>query len=135
MAMAIFRKLIHAETGDWCIESAGTWAIEGAPAATKTQLVLKNNGMDISNHRSRMVTEGILESFDLVLTMEKGQKEALVVEFPKFARRVHMLTEMIGLVYDIPDPIGKSMTDFEETYKELEQVLRLGLEKVRRYTR
>jgi protein-tyrosine-phosphatase len=91
--------------------------------------------MDISNHRSRMVTEGILESFDLVLTMEKGQKEALVVEFPKFARRVQMLTEMIGLVYDIPDPIGKSMTDFEETYKELEQVLRLGLEKVRRYTR
>jgi protein-tyrosine-phosphatase len=132
MAMAIFRNLVQGDQEDWEVISAGTWAIEGVPVASKALRVLQSKGLDISDHRSQPVTRELIDRFDLILTMERNQKEALSVEFPHKAKRIYLLSEMIGLVYDVPDPIGKSLVDFQNTYQELEQTLKLGMHKIRR---
>jgi protein-tyrosine-phosphatase len=132
MAMAIFRDMVKSDTDHWKIESAGTWAIEGAPAALKTQELSMQKGQDISEHRSRQVSKQLLGAFNLILTMEQGHKEALIAEFPEAARKVFTLSEMIGLNYDVPDPIGKSMEEFEESFREIEQTLKLGYERILR---
>jgi len=132
MAMAIFRNLVQGDQEAWEVASAGTWAIDGMPVASKALFVLQSKGLDISDHRSQPVTQELIDHFDLILTMEKNQKEALAAEFPQKAKRIYGLSEMIGLVYDIPDPIGKSLIDFQNTYQEFEQTLKLGLHKIRR---
>ncbi len=132
MAMAIFRNLVQGDQEDWQVDSAGTLAVEGVPVTTKAQVVLQNKGLDVSEHLSQTISQELIDRYDLILTMEKNHKEALTIEFPQKAERIFMLSEMIGLVYDVPDPIGRSLTEFQNTYDEIEQTLKLGLDKIRR---
>ena len=130
MAMAIFQSRVAREPGRWLVESAGTWAPEGAPASVISQMVLAERGLDLSNHRSRRVSREIINSFDLVLTMEDGHKEALQIEFPEMAERIYLLSEMIGLKYNIADPMGGIDDDFRSTANEITQILTDGYEKI-----
>lgn len=129
MAEALWRIRVDSSPG-WRIESAGTWAMEGQPAAAKVHLVLQPRGLDVSAHRSRQVSADLLRSFNLILTMERGHKEALKAEFPEVANRVFLLSEMAGKEYDVEDPIGRSLTDFEITARELEDLLDRGKERI-----
>lgn len=134
MASALFRTLLESnpDGSDWRVESAGTWALEGRPAAEKSLQVLEKRGLDLRTHRSRTVDLPMLHSFDLILTMEAGHKEALCAEFPELAGRVFRLSEMAGLDYDIEDPFGGSLPDFENTAIELEELLSKSLACIRR---
>jgi protein-tyrosine-phosphatase len=102
----------------------------GDPAAQRTQIVLAERGLDGSQHRSQPVTAELLEQYNLILTMEQGQKEALSIEFSQLAGRVFMLSEMIGLTFDIQDPINQSSDEFRATLREIDRILRDGLVKI-----
>jgi protein-tyrosine-phosphatase len=62
--------------------------------------------------------------------MEKGQKEALQIEFPGISERVYTVSEMVGDDFDIRDPIGGPLVDFQETADELERILKEGYSKI-----
>ena len=78
---ALFRDMVSDEPVEWKVESAGTWALTGEPVAQKSQQVLAERNLDASKHHARSVTLELLSSFNLILTMEKGHKEALQEEF------------------------------------------------------
>ncbi|MFW9817670.1 MAG: hypothetical protein ACFFEW_17245, partial [Candidatus Thorarchaeota archaeon] len=132
MAMELFRAKLGQEAMGWEIESAGTWALIGEPAVSKVHEVLAERGLDISSHQSRIVDLDIISQFNLILTMEQGHKEALQVEFPEHAARIFMFSEMIGLKYDIKDPIGGPMYEFQETAKEIDRIIEEGSEKIKK---
>ena len=91
MAAALLRRKLNAEKMvDWQVGSAGTWARDGNPAPEYGRRLMASVGMDISHHRSRVVTKEILNDADLILTMEEGHKEALRAEFPSAGPRVSM---------------------------------------------
>ena len=77
-----------------------------------------------------MVSEEILAEFDLILTMESGQKEALCIEFPQIAKRVFMLSEMAGSRISISDPIDRSVAGIRDVALEIEDWLRLGKDRI-----
>src|SRR5690606_9548826 len=109
MAAELFRALLKQRRKawrEWRVESAGTWAMPGQLVVSEVQTVMARFGLDVSSHRSREVNGDILEQADLILVMEKNQREALRVEYPELAARVYLLTEMTGQTYDVPDPIG-----------------------------
>jgi protein-tyrosine-phosphatase len=130
MAMALWRAKVGASASEWRIESAGTWAMDGQQAAIRAQSVLREIGLEVTSHRSRTVTSEMLLSFNLILTMERGHKEALCVEFPYIVRRVYMLSEMTQDMYDIQDPVGGSEADFRETLREIDNILTAGSERI-----
>jgi protein-tyrosine-phosphatase len=130
MAMAIFRARLGPAAAHWRIESAGTWAVEGEPAANRARYVMQARGLSLNDHSSRVVTRGMLRQFNLILTMERGQKEALQAEFPEVARRVYLLSEMAGTDTDVRDPIGGMTVDFEDTALELERLIDRGFERI-----
>jgi protein-tyrosine-phosphatase len=132
MAMGLLRAKTQNSREPWRIESAGTWAVKGRPAAEKTRQVLEGHGIQLGQQISRPVTRELLESFNLILTMEQGHKEALQVEFPSLASRVYTLTEMADGFGDIDDPIGGPLEAFEQTFEEIEQILDQGFDKIRR---
>lgn len=114
----------------WRIQSAGTWAIDGAPAAVNSIRAMEERKIDIRKHRSRLITLGIMQEFNLILTMENGHKEALHVEFPDLASRVYLISEMIGKHFNIVDPIGGPLVDFRDTADEIEHILTSGFSKI-----
>lgn len=127
MAEALLRARLGEAAVDWRIESAGTWALDGEQAAPRAIKVLKTRGIDLSQHRSRVVDPNMLNQSRLVLVMEKGHKEALQVEFPRYAHKVFLLSEMVGEDFEIKDPIGRSTADFEKTAVELEGIFERSL--------
>jgi len=87
----------------WTIASAGLWAEDGLPAVRG--LGEWSGLLQISRHRSRVLKPEMLQSADLILVMERGQKEALSVEFPDAAAKIYLLSELSSPIpYDIPDP-------------------------------
>ena len=134
MASAIFNEMLkeNQASGEWQVESAGTWALDGQSVADGSQSVMGERGLDISDHRSISVSEELLQSFDLILTMEWGHKEALRTEFPEIANRIHLLSEMANQTGNVDDPYGGPISGYEETASEIEELLEAGYEKILR---
>jgi protein-tyrosine-phosphatase len=115
----------------WRVESAGTWARTGVPAARGVQAVLREWDIDLSAHRSRCVSHELLTSFDLIVTMERGQQEALRIEFPTLGDRIVLLSEMVaGAVYDIPDPVAGSLAEVRDVARDIDQLLEQGFDRI-----
>jgi protein-tyrosine-phosphatase len=133
MAVGLFH-LILLENGVnprfWRIESAGTWAPKGRPASAEAIATLAARGLHIEAHRSRVVSEKVLSGFPLVLTMEPGQKEALLVEFRWLKGKVFTLAEIAGEGGTIEDPTGGPIEAFAQTAAEIERLLRQGLPQI-----
>jgi protein-tyrosine-phosphatase len=107
LAEHLLRQLIGSNGGSegWQISSAGTWADERLGATPEAVQAGLEKGLKLDRHLSRRVAEENLRKADLVVTMESGQKEALLQEFPWLGGRVGVLSEVCGQpLYDIPDP-------------------------------
>lgn len=133
IAVALFRSILDQNEIDprhWRIESAGTWAPKGRPAAPEVITALNARGLDVRKHRSRIVEKDLLNGFPLVLTMEQGQKEALLVEFRSLKGRVFTLAEMAGENGSVEDPTGGPLEAYLQTVNEIERLLRQGLETI-----
>ena len=130
MAMGLLCSMVEDSSDQWKIESAGVWDMGDQQVAANTRLVLEEHGIDLNDHTSCTVTSTMLSEFNLVLVMEDIHKEVLKLAFPEYTDRIYMLSEMVGEFYDIVDPIGRSLADFEETALEMEQILTDGFEKI-----
>ena len=96
---------------------------------------MKQFGLELDGHRSRCVNSDLLQSFSLILTMEKGQQEALGIEFPALSSRIYCLSELIGQHWDLLDPPGGDLADFLAKAKQIRGVLKGGLDTIKRLAR
>lgn len=113
------------------VSSAGTWAMSGMPAMPKAVQLGEDFDLDLSFHRSRVITAEMLSRADLILVMEAGHKEALTHEFPGTADRVYLLTEVVeGLDVNIPDPYGEAQADPEDVVNEIVGLIDNGYEQL-----
>jgi protein-tyrosine-phosphatase len=105
----------------WLVLSAGTWTTDGMPAMSDAIQKSKQIGVDIQDHRSRAITGDMLQSADLILVMERGQKEALQIEFPFCREKIFLLSEAVnGTSFDISDPVASpSKVDITSEIYEL----------------
>lgn len=129
VAAALLKRQVArlSDAASWQVESAGTWAVPDRPARRQMQNVARQYGLDLSQHRSRPIeTLPQLAAFDLILTMERGQKEALQAEHPALSGRIHLLSALAGAPYDIPDPSGATPAEYLQTVRELERLLQTG---------
>lgn len=80
------------------VESAGTGAVDGLPATDQTvDLTLKFGGHDPAAHRSRLLTEEILEDVDVVFAMSREHRSSVVAQRPSLTRRVFTIREFASL--------------------------------------
>ncbi len=132
MAEGILRHLLD-ERGIDNIEvsSAGTFAVNGIPAAENGIIVCRDWGIDISKHSSRKLTPGMLETNDLILAMSPDHLKAirsllpvddkmyLIKNFPEKTNSMNMEA--------VDDPIGGSLEVYSRTFLELDEILRKAL--------
>lgn len=121
--------------------SAGTYAMAGNLASEAAIEVLRDEGLDISNHRARPLTPELLAQADLILAMTRMQRQQILQLFPQAEEKVYILKELAekGLRrpdqaaadladapeeespgrWDIPDPLGYPASVYREVMQEL----------------
>lgn len=131
LAEAMFRHRLKGRglDGDWLVASAGTWACDGQSSPDSVQQVARDYGVDVSAHRARRVSADLLAPFDLILTMERGHKEGIQVEFPQVAGRTFLLSEMVGQRYDVPDPYD-ALDDVRQAARLIDALLTQGYDRI-----
>lgn len=90
--------------GEWTVESAGSWVQDLIPATSEAFFEAQRRGLDLSNHIAKGIEVLDLDSVDLFLVMEQGQKESILIDFPKLRNRIYLLSELSGPPFSIPDP-------------------------------
>lgn len=127
MAQTVFAKLLAANgigPDQVMIESAGLYAARGMPASKEAVEVLAAEGIDLTQHRARPVTEELLESADLVLTMTRDHRDRLWNRYPHLRNKIFMLAEYAGKPEaELSDPFGQGIRAYQETLQQIEYLL------------
>lgn len=111
--------------------SAGTWAEDGLPPFPSAAWMMEKLGLDLSAHYSRSISRELIAQYQLVLVMEKNQKEALQNEFPESSHKVFMLTEVYdGFAVDIPDPVFGPEEMRLSVAREIIQLIENGFQEI-----
>jgi protein-tyrosine-phosphatase len=106
------------------VSSAGIGAWEGAAASEGAYLVLLEQGLDLSNHRARLLTKELVDESDVILTMARSHL-GRVREMGGGAR-AHLLGEFAGRVgeaTEIRDPYGAELDQYRDTQRELAELI------------
>ncbi len=112
MAEALLRKRLADKLGCPVSEleergaivlSAGTSATPGGRAADEAIAAMQERGLDLSSHESQALDERLVTFADVIITMTRSHRDAIVGCFPQAASRTFVLSR--GRT-DVADPIG-----------------------------
>jgi len=81
-------------------------------------LTAKAYGIDITNQRSRQVTDDDFEKFDLIVSMDEGNYEHLIGKSKQSHYKIKQFADYLSdsnYSY-IPDPYYGNLADFERTF-------------------
>lgn len=108
------------------IISRGVATLNGMPASTHTADILKEKeGLDVSGFSSRRIDRQVILSSDLIFTMEDAHTDYILKFEPTAEGRVFALKKFLpaGLEKDIPDPIGRDVSVYEEVYSLIKKAI------------
>ncbi|MBS0207819.1 MAG: Sua5/YciO/YrdC/YwlC family protein [Planctomycetes bacterium] len=85
------------------VMSAGIAAMNGGRASSEAIRVMSEAGLELGGHESQPLTEELVRQADLILTMTRSHRQAILGEWPEAADRTHPLRRD-GT--DVSDPVG-----------------------------
>jgi protein-tyrosine phosphatase len=120
MAEALLRSLLPP---DILVESAGLEALDGRPADEEAQRLMAVQGLDISAHRGRQLTEEMALKADLVLVMDLPQKAWCEQMMPSAVGRIFLLGHWRPTtpLREIPDPYRMGPAAFQAAYESIRE--------------
>ncbi len=133
MAAALLRAYAEQRGDALRVESAGTWGVEGEPASPLAQEVIAGRGLTLDGHVARTVTLELLLEADLIVVMTRSHRDALAAEFPEIRPKLHLMSELGGMQYDIADPYGRPLSAYETCATDLEQLIQRGYEQLQQW--
>ena len=117
------RRLQEAGRQDVEVESAGFFGPD-RPANQRGSAIAKLRGVDLDNHRSRLIQGVAAPLADLVLVMTRRQRENLIRRFGVSPERVELLGDFDPTDpprREIPDPYSRSEEFFQEVFGQIER--------------
>jgi len=129
MAAAMFTDLIEqAGKAGAKAFSAGISAYPGMPASPEAIRVMDERGIDIGDHRTRLLTPDLIEEADLILCMSRGHLAA--VRALSAGDKAWLLSGYAaGENVDIEDPFGRGIDAYRacaaQLHAYLSQVVRI----------
>ena len=131
LASAILKRELATRKipGEWIVESAGSWVQDLLPPTPEAFIEAAKRSLDLSSHISQGIEALDLDSVDLLLVMEMGQKESILLDFPKLSGRTFLLSELSGPAFTIPDPY-LTKESFSEIALEIETLIKENFEEI-----
>ncbi|MBE7053900.1 MAG: low molecular weight protein arginine phosphatase [Ruminococcaceae bacterium] len=129
MCEGIFKHIAKKDNIE--VTSAGLGAIKGDAASENAVLALSDLGIDISNHKSKPLTNGDVFDADLVLCMTKMHSNIIKQSCQSEKDKVFTLYEYAtGTNKDVKDPYGTNLESYKQCAKDLKELLKSVYEKV-----
>ncbi|MHB1194388.1 MAG: low molecular weight protein arginine phosphatase [Longimicrobiales bacterium] len=125
------RKLAELGWSNVEVRSAGVATVNGGPASEGAGRAAGRHGLDLSGHRSSVLTPAHLAWADLVLAMSVGHLAK--VEGAGAGGKAALLTafaaggDSLGPASAVPDPFGGSDAEYEATFNLLEGLVEQAL--------
>lgn len=119
------------------VSSAGLMLLVGLEATEEAKQVAKEDGADLSGHRTRVLTGAEIEEADLIFVMEERHKEYIVKKCPKAAKKTYLLKDFNKLGDfktsddpNTPDPIMKNIDFYRNTYSIIKESIERILQQI-----
>jgi protein-tyrosine-phosphatase len=118
MAEALLRHALDAEAEplrSMPIISTGLAACIGEPASPNSVRALKNVGIDLVSHRSRALTQELLNNSVAVFGMTGQHLRSIRARFNPVPEHLYLMRGLMpeGVSREIPDPYGMGLTEYE----------------------
>lgn len=127
MAEGIFKKACVDREGLSSLGSAGVAAYDGDIISKETAAELKRRGAELSNFRSRSVSEDMLREATHVFAMTMSHLGMLTSHFPEYAEKCYLVCDFIEVngkaSIDLPDPIGMGAPAYRQVAEVLEAAI------------
>ncbi|WP_037227772.1 arsenate reductase/protein-tyrosine-phosphatase family protein [Rhodopirellula baltica] len=114
MAETLLREALRRKFGREDVArvvSAGVAAGHGSGASPQSVEVMGRRGLDLTGHASQPLEDSLMSMADLVLTMTRRHRDAIVAAWPDRAERVFTLRRDGG---DVSDPVGMPVDVYEQ---------------------
>lgn len=137
MAWALTRKRLAESLGveesgleeqGFNVVSAGTFAMPGAKATPQAVEAVQELGADLGKHRSRPLSVELVHQADVIFTMGRGHRSAVLGMVPSAGEKVKML-DPTGA--DIEDPIGSDVGVYRTLAASMDQMVRRRVSEIR----
>lgn len=121
MAEGFLRAMAEASpdiAGSIVIGSAGVGAFEGQSPSQHSVTAMQQEGIDITDQRSRQLTPELVREASHIFGMATSHRQAIQALFPEAIEKTFVLREFIvddELDLDVPDPIGMDLPAYERT--------------------
>ena len=129
MAEALLRakQLPHVE-----VRSAGLMTVDGLPMSDHAKTLVTKHDLPHTPF-SHALTEEDIEWADLILTMTTSHEQMLHQLFPESKEKVMTLKRFVGEeTFDVADPFGGSLEQYEATFHELQQLVDRLIERLQK---
>jgi protein-tyrosine phosphatase len=136
MAEAICRQLVAKKLGcdvgqledrGVLVMSAGIAAMLGSRASPEAVEIVSAMGMDISDHETQPLTEPLVRHADLIYTMTRTHRDAIVAQWPSAAERTFLLCADES---DVCDPIGGPTERYQRCAAQIRAELEVRLDQL-----
>lgn len=133
MAMALFNARTRrvGEDHRYHARSTGTWALDDTPASEHAVTAMATRGIDLTAHRGQTITRALIDQAAVIIVMTRSHRDALGSEFPAARAKIHLMSELADRVYDIADPYGGTLAEYEDCATGLEKLIETGYEKIK----
>ena len=105
------------------VESAGFLGLaRSSPAGARAAAARR--GVDLSSHRSRLLTAELARAAELIIVMDAAQRRAICDRFGRLPRDVILLGDLDPApiaARAIPDPVDQPAAVFDESYACIER--------------
>lgn len=118
MAEGYFARELSKLNSPIVVSSAGLTALSGYPAEQSAKNVMLQQGIDISTHHARQLTEQIVRKNDLILVMSKSQLQMLTQQFISAKGKTFLLGQWSQ--FEIEDPYTQPEDAFLKTFQKIE---------------
>jgi len=112
------------------VASAGTWGLDGRPAAEHAVTVMRERGIDISDHVAQTIRAEHVAESDLILAMSREHEAMIRNTWPQYAWKVRRLSEMAGKRKDVADPYGQPIEDYRACADLISLYIDRGLDRI-----
>jgi L-threonylcarbamoyladenylate synthase len=112
-------KVDELEAFGYTIESFGISAYDGCPASQEAVTALKNKGLSLREHRSRLLKRQAIRQADWIFVMGRHHLDAVLAMDPGSRQRIFLLDPKS----EITDPVGLGQQVYEACAKSIEQAV------------
>ncbi|MFO0869987.1 MAG: Sua5/YciO/YrdC/YwlC family protein [Pirellulales bacterium] len=113
-------ELADLENRGVLILSAGIAAMAGSAASPEAHDAVSDRGLDLTQHESQPVTDRLVRFADLIVTMTRGHRDALLAQWPGAAGRTKLLSRAQS---DVADPIGGPLELYRRCADQIDSYL------------